>query len=115
MSRFSRSFLFAWNGFRLAFNEQSNLRFHVLAASLVMAAGFLFNVTVIEWCILLFCIGLVITAELVNSAIEGLVDLVSPEQNEKAGKIKDISAASVLVVSIVSAIVGIIIFSKHFF
>jgi diacylglycerol kinase len=57
--------------------------------------------------------GLVVSLELMNTAIEQVVDLISPDQNENAGRIKDISAGAVLVVSIVSVIIAFVIFWKH--
>ncbi len=109
-----RSFEFAFQGLAFAFRER-NFVLHILSTSLVVLLGFLFHVTSMEWCILLLCTGVVLTAELVNTAIEKLVDMVSPEFNPKAGEIKDISAAAVLVFSIVSAIIALIIFVPYTF
>jgi len=107
-----KSFGFAFKGVRLALKER-NFILHLISAVLVMSLGFFFGVTSMEWCLLLLCIGVVLTAELVNTAIEKLVDLVSPQFNIQAGIIKDIAAASVLVFSIVSAIIGLIIFIPY--
>jgi diacylglycerol kinase (ATP) len=75
--------------------------------------GFWFNVSGADWCILLIMIGLVISAELTNTAIENLTDLVTKEFHPLAGKVKDIAAASVLVLSVISVIVGFIVFFKY--
>lgn len=108
-----RSFGYAINGLLTALREQQNLKIHVAAALVVVALGFWFNVSAVEWCILLIMIGLVIAAELINTSIENLADLVTKERHPLAGKVKDIAAAAVLVLSIVSVIVGIIIFAKY--
>ena len=76
----------------------------------VIALGFLLNVSNFEWCLLIFAIGIVFTAELFNTAIEFLTDMISPGYDEKAGKVKDIAAAGVLIAAITSAIIGFIVF-----
>jgi diacylglycerol kinase len=113
MKRFINSFKFAAKGFRAALSGQVNLRIHLFAALSVIVAGFAFRVSAIEWCVLLLCMGLVIGLELINTAIEKLVDMVSPEWKEQAGQIKDIAASAVLWSSIVSALIGLIIFGTH--
>jgi diacylglycerol kinase len=115
MKKLFNSFKFAFQGFWLACKEQPNLRIHLFVSFLVVSLAFYFDVTKVEWCILLLCIGLVISLELLNSAIEGFVNLVSPERQPKAGNIKDISAAAVLVAAIISSIVGLLIFSSYLF
>jgi diacylglycerol kinase len=72
--------------------------------------GILFAISIAEWMLCLLCFGLVITAEMLNTAIENLVDLASPQKHVLAGKAKDIAAGAVLVAAIVAAIVGLIIF-----
>jgi diacylglycerol kinase (ATP) len=114
MSRFFNSFSFAWKGIVTAFKEQPNLKVHVLIACIVVAAGFYFNITSTEWAILIICITLVITLELVNSAIEYLVDLVTLERKPLAGKIKDIAAGAVLITAIGAAVIGVVVFYKYF-
>jgi diacylglycerol kinase (ATP) len=115
MKRLINSFGFAIRGFRAAISTQPNLRIHLVASLVVIALGFILSVTVLEWCVLLLCIGLVISAELFNTAIEKVVDMVSPEWNDKAGRVKDIAAAAVLVLAFISLVIGCIIFGKHFF
>jgi diacylglycerol kinase (ATP) len=78
-----------------------------------LLAGFYFNICGTEWLILLLCIGLVLSLETINTAIEYLVDFVEPNQNSKAGAIKDLSSAAVLIASIISVIIGIMIFGKY--
>jgi diacylglycerol kinase len=110
MKRLINSFRFAVKGFREALSGQINLRIHLIVSLIVIVAAFSFRVSAIEWSILLLCIGLVISLELINTAIEKLVDMVSPEWKEQAGHIKDVAAAAVLIVSLVALIIGLIIF-----
>jgi len=63
-----------------------------------------------EWAILILCCGVVIAAEMFNTAFEALVDMISPEWNSKAGLVKDISAGAVLILAITSVVIGLIIF-----
>lgn len=77
---------------------------------LVIIFGIVFKINIIEWCICVMLFGLVISLELVNTAIEIVVDMITLEKNEKAKKAKDISASAVLISAISSAIIGLIIF-----
>jgi diacylglycerol kinase len=115
MRSFLQGFRFAWNGLRQAFVEERNLRIQLVVAVVVSVAGFYFHISAAEWCILLLCIGIVLGFELLNSALENLVDLVKPERHPLAGKVKDIGAAAVLIVSLASLVVGVIIFWKYIF
>jgi diacylglycerol kinase len=72
--------------------------------------GWIITLSTLEWMIVLFCIGWVISAESFNTAIEYVVDFISPDYHIKAGQIKDLSAGGVLIISITSSIIGIIIF-----
>ena len=108
-----KSFSFAWKGILTCAGHEQNITFHLLVAILVIAAGLLFNITHVEWMVVMLCIGTVITAELFNSAIERLVDLVSPEWNKIAGEVKDIAAGAVLVTAITAAIIGLIVFLPY--
>lgn len=113
MKAFLKSFGYAWNGLREAIRDERNLKVQLAAAAVVIALGFYFHVTATEWCILILCIGIVLGFELLNTALENLVDLVHPERHPLAGKVKDIAAASVLIVSLTSLIISLIIFWKH--
>jgi diacylglycerol kinase (ATP) len=89
------------------------MRIHVLSAIGVVAAGFFFDVSITEWCLLAGCIGMVFMAEIFNTAIETLTNLVSPDYHPLAGKAKDLAAAAVLMASITAAIVGVLIFLPY--
>ena len=105
-----QSFRYAFKGIAHVFTNEHNVWIHLIAALCVIIAGFYFHVDTTEWMMILFAIGLVISAELFNSSVEKLVDLISPGQNEKAGLIKDIAAGAVLICAIASAVIGLIIF-----
>lgn len=107
------SFKFAIRGMNAAFRSEPHMRLHVLSALGVIGAGLFFDVTTSEWCLLIGCIGFVITAEIFNTAIEALTNLVSPDWHPLAGKTKDLAAGAVLVASITAAIIGIIIFLPY--
>ncbi len=112
MNSLFKSFGYAFKGIKMALSQR-NLKIHVACAFIVIALGFFFQITTIEWCMIDLCIGFVIALEIINTAIEYVVDLVSPQFNELAGKIKDIAAGAVLVVSISALLCGILIFGKY--
>ena len=104
------SFKYALEGFISSFKTERNMKIHVLAMIIVIVLGFVLKISKLEWCICSIAIALVIGAELFNTAIETIVDMISPQKNEKAKLAKDISAAAVLVFAIGSAVAGLIIF-----
>jgi diacylglycerol kinase (ATP) len=106
-----RSFKYAFNGIKKLLITQHNSRIHLFVAILVVIAGFLLNISKTEWLFVLFAIGFVFAAELFNSALESVVDLVSPEYQKKAGDAKDFAAGAVLIAAIASAVAGLIIFT----
>ena len=105
-----KSFGFAWNGIKSVFKSEPNMKIHGVVAILVIICGFVFSISLTEWMFCLLSFGLVIGAEMINTAIENLVDLVSPDHHVLAGKVKDIAAGSVLICAIISAIIGLLIF-----
>ena len=108
-----RSFGYAWKGLRQCIGKEQNLSFHLITTIIVIGAGILFDITRTEWMIIILCIGMVVAAELFNTAIERLVDLVSPERHPIAGQVKDIAAGAVLVCAVAAAIIGLIIFIPY--
>ena len=104
------SFKFALNGILYMLKTQHNFWIHLVAAGTVVFAGFYFGLSTMEWVLICLTIGGVLTAESLNTAIELLVDKVSPEFNKKAGLIKDVAAGAVLILSIAAAITGALIF-----
>lgn len=112
ISKMFKSFQFAFKGIKLVLNE-NNFRFHLIATVLVVGAGFYLKVGYSDWLALIICCGFVLTLEILNTAIEKIVDLVSPQKQTLAGQIKDIAAGAVLVASITSVIVMLIILTKY--
>lgn len=105
-----KSFVYAWNGIRILLREEHNSRVHLVAAIGVVMAGFFFKLSALEWVSIVFAIGLVIVLEIINSVIENISDFISPGKNDQIKKIKDLSAAGVLVGAITAAIIGLIVF-----
>lgn len=95
--------------------KERNMRFHVFSACIVVITGFLTHISAIEWMILLLIMALVIAMEMVNTAIESVVDLVSPDKHPLAKLAKDVAAGAVLVCAIASIFIGLIIFIPKWF
>lgn len=109
------SFSYAFNGLKVLFREEHNARIHFIIAAVVVIAGLILDIRALEWVALVFAIGMVIAFEIVNTAVENLADFVSPEKHHSIKKIKDLSAAAVLI-SVLSAVVtGMIIFAPKLF
>lgn len=108
-----KSFRYAFKGFVIAAGRDRNVRIHLAAALAVVALGFWLHISPTDWCILLIMIGTVISAELFNTSVEILADVVTKEQHPGIAKVKDVASAAVLVVCVVSVIVGVIVFVKY--
>jgi len=118
MIRFKRlfkSFKYALRGFIKTLKEEQNLKVQSTAGILVLIMAWYFGVSRIEWVLLIFVIGLVILMEIANSAVERIADVLKPRINTYVKEIKDITAAAVLLSSIISVIVGLIIFWPYIF
>jgi diacylglycerol kinase (ATP) len=110
MNKFIRGFGYAFKGLWHAAKTQLNFRVHLLCAIIVVLLGFALRISAAEWLWVSLCIGMVLLTELINTAIELLVDIVSPDYNEKAGRVKDMCAAAVLVTTITALVIGLVIF-----
>ncbi len=108
-----KSFRYAIRGVGKVIRYENNAKVHFMATIAVLVAGFYLKISLRDWCILIIGIALVWITEIINTAIEKLVDLVSPLQNEKAGTIKDIAAGGVLVASIGAVVMGILVFIQY--
>ena len=104
-----RSFGNAFAGLWAVWRTQRNARIEVCISLVVIVMGLLLRVGVREWAILVLTMGLVLTAECLNTVIEALVDLVSPDYHDLAKVAKDASAGAVLLLSIFSVIIGLLI------
>lgn len=105
-----KSFGHAFNGLRVLIVEEHNFRIHIIAATLAVALSFYFQVSYLENLAVIFAIAIVVCAEILNTCIENICNFISPEYNQSIKKIKDMSAALVLISSVVAAITGMIIF-----
>lgn len=105
-----KSFGFAFNGLKVLFVEEHNARIHLFATVLVIVLGFYLNITLFEWIALVIAIGFVLAAETFNSALENMSDFISEARNIQIKKIKDLSAAAVLISAITALVIGMIIF-----
>ncbi len=106
----TNTFINAANGIDQAIKQEPNMRIHVVAAGTAIATGCILGLSAIEWGVVIGCIVLVISLELINTAIETLCDLISLEFNSQIKLIKDVAAGAVLIAAVGSAIIGIIIF-----
>jgi undecaprenol kinase len=107
------SFVFAFRGLKAAFQEEAHFRFHVFGLGCVIGLGICFNLAAWEWCAILLSSGLVISLELVNTAVENLTDCVTTDPDPIAGKVKDIAAAAVLVAAVFAISIGMMVFGRH--
>jgi len=105
-----KSFCYAFNGLKILFKEEPNAKIHLVIAMLAMFLAILLNVNTNEWLFIVLSIGLVISMELLNSAVESLADFVSIEKNELIKKVKDLAAGGVFLSSIIAFIVGVVVF-----
>lgn len=112
MRTFLKSVGYAWSGIVAGWSGR-NFRIQTAIGVMAIAMGAAFRITLWEWCVVLTLTGLVLSLELINTAIEKWIDHVSPEHGKTAGTVKDMAAGAVLVASIFSAITGLIIFIPH--
>ena len=111
----SKSFGYAFEGILTGIRQERYMRIHCMAVILVTAAGTLFQITAVEWCVCLLLFALVAGLERVNTAVEAVVDLVTEEKKPLAKIAKDTAAGAVLFAAIISAFVGCIIFLPYVF
>jgi diacylglycerol kinase len=113
--KFFNGFGYAFKGISYAFTTQINFKFHLIVVAGVCILGYYTALNITEWLWIAVSVVLVIIMELINTAIELLVDLVSPGYDARAGNIKDISAAAVLITAMLALIIGLAIFIPKFF
>ena len=110
MKTFFNAVLFALQGMKQFFSRDRNGQIQMVIGITAIILGFTVSLTPFQWLLVLFCIGLVISLEMINSAIERFCDLVTTEFHPGIKIIKDVAAGAVLVASITSLIIGLIIF-----
>ncbi len=113
MRRFGASLRHACRGLAATVGTERNLQIELVLAGVALGTGWWLQLSRLEWMVLCLTIGVVLTAELCNSAIEQLADLYTREQNESVRRIKDMAAGAVLVVSVSSAVIGLLLFGPR--
>lgn len=109
------SFRHAYEGIIYVITRERNMHIHVSIATLVIIAGVLFQINYAEWLACLILIGSVLSLEMINTAIESVVDLITTNENPIAKVAKDASAGAVLIMAIISAFIGVVIFLPKIF
>lgn len=109
-----KSFQYAWKGVVYVLLNENNMRFHILASISIVLIGYFLKFTLNEWIATVISIGMVWAAEIFNTAIEKLVDIISPQHDPRAGLVKDISSGAVLVLACMALVVGIILVISKF-
>jgi Diacylglycerol kinase len=110
MKTFIKSILFAFQGIKQFFSRDRNGRIQTVIGITAIVLGFIVSLSSFQWMLVLFCIGLVISLEMINSAIEKYCDLVTTDFHPGIKIIKDVAAGAVLVASLMSLVIGLIIF-----
>lgn len=108
-----RSFGFALTGIGKAIKSELNMKVQLLACISVTILGFAFNISKVEWLVIVLCVGIVLTAELLNTAIEKLLNFIHPQHHHEVGTIKDISAGAVLLAATCSIVIALIVFVPY--
>jgi diacylglycerol kinase len=111
--KFFKSFFYAVKGIVFAIIKERNMKVHLLSVIVVSAAGFYFHISQTEWIAVVVCFALVISLEMINTAIEMLADKFSPHKDDIIGSIKDISAGAVFVAAIFSIVIAWLVFRKY--
>lgn len=110
IKRFINSFHYSWDGIKYAFKYEQSMFIHVIVTLLVVICGIIFKLNFHEWLLCIVLIGLVIATELINTAIEAVVDLACPEIHPLAKTAKDTAAAAVFVFAITAFLCGLFLF-----
>ncbi|MGJ5711833.1 diacylglycerol kinase family protein [Staphylococcus auricularis] len=110
-----KRFKYAFEGLYALFKKDHKFLIHVLIALIVVICGFIFQLSAIEWILIIIAIGLVGAFEAMNTALEYVVDLVTSDYHALAKRAKDVAAASVLIAALIAFVIGLIIFIPHIF
>lgn len=117
--KLKKSFKFASQGFYKILLSEQNIKVHIAITGLVIALGIIFRINYLEWSCVLLVIGLVLCTEIINTAIEKMLDYLypkdrrTPEQDRIVGVVKDTLAGAVLVAAVISVIIGLLIFLPY--
>lgn len=110
---FLRSFVYAWDGVRYVVRTQRNMRVHLTLGALAVALGAYLRITPVEWALVFVAIALVLVFEMMNTVVESIVDLASPQYHPLAKVAKDVAAGAVLLNAVLSVIIALFVFIPH--
>lgn len=110
IKRTMNSFKYAFNGLIDTYRTEQSVWIYIPVALLVISAGFLLKISTFEWLIIILILGIILSLELINTALEAVVDLATDKYHPLAKKAKDTVSAAVLVFAITAVIIGLIIF-----
>ncbi|MCM3692384.1 diacylglycerol kinase family protein [Neobacillus niacini] len=109
-----KSFHFAFTGIKTALQTERNMRIHLLVSIIVIGCSIFFSINKWEWLFVIVAIGGIFSLELMNSAIERVVDLITVEYHPLAKQAKDLAAGAVFIYAVIVVVIGIIIFLPYF-
>jgi diacylglycerol kinase len=115
MKKHNVSFKYAWEGISYVFRTQPNFKIHLAFAFFAFLFGVLLRIEFIEWIILVFTVSLVLVTEMINTATESVIDLVTEKYHARAKVAKDVSAGMVLITATVAVIIGLMIFGPRLY
>lgn len=110
IKRFIKSFGYSWDGLKYAFKYEQSMTIHILTTVMIVVLGFILKLNFQEWLLCIVLIGLVISTELINTAIEAVVDLACPEVHPLAKTAKDTASAAVFVFAFTAFVCGVLLF-----
>ena len=113
LGRLIRSFKYAFSGLKYAYKYEQSMLIHVIATILVITANILLNIQPVEWLATIIAIGMVLSAELINTAIEAIVDMITLEFHPLAKIAKDCGSAAVLVLALMAVIIGCFVYIPY--
>lgn len=114
MNKVIKSFGWAMSGLHTVWKEEMNFRIELVIGLILVVGAGMFRFSIIEWIVLLGCIGTVLSAEIINTAIEDLCDRIEPSFDPIIGKIKDTMAGLVLFIVVITSVIGILLLVNHF-
>lgn len=115
MRKFRKSFSWAIDGLGYTIQTQRNMRIHLFISMMVILAGILFKISRLEWALLFLTFCMVMVAEIINTAIEKAVDLITEDYHPLAKIVKNAAAGAVLLAAVAAIIIGVLIFLPYFY
>ena len=112
MKKFTKNFFYAFRGIVYAWSGERNIKVQTLAGITAVSLGLYFNISRMEWLVLVLIIAMILCLETANTALERMVNILSPEYHKEYGKVKDIMAGAVLILAMGSVVIGLVIFLK---